>query len=1187
MICRFKNHNEERTRLSVLMKAVLVVLLCSISFYAANAQMETRVNTGAMLELKDKIYSGAGQAGVTGFDGFESYWSIAPANQKPVIFMDYFDSYNIGPEWTHELKQELLKFHRQGYYVIPQLGYNIDYFWQEILSGGHQKELDNLVKGFQYLGMPVFLRIGYEFNNQKGWEPSQYAEVYKIITDKLRAGGVEVATVYNAGLSGTQGVMNYYPGDEYVDWMGYNTFSWDIAGGQHSIINEFAGAAAERNKPLMIGEASPTAINQVTYNSWGFFETYFSMIEERAALKQMCYINWSWDIQDMVAGNGLFPWGDSRLNMPGSVKDQFFARLNKPEYFFATSEEATRALFFYDDDQAPSAPTGLSRNGDYITWSPVTDKGESGLAHYTIYKDGKFWDYIGTESYPVKDLGYGETTNFQILAMDRAGNASPLSAGLNVNMNDRLELIVDGEFNQPPTSWSIDWQWKGSQDGQAKPAPDDITGNLNGDGLLSGQNCIKLTWDKDISNPKDWKLQLMQHFQVVKGEDYVISFMAYSEEPTTFKLKFMDHAPWWNCTHFPAGSDPNFDTEWQIYDEWEVTLTPEPKTYTFVSTSPETETARLAFMFGKSYRTTVYVDAVSVSAGLGSYVIANAGGNQVVIDYDEDGEEEVTLDGSESRVLNGTIESYKWDVEGIGTFDGAVQKLTLKRGKYTAKLTVTADDGSSDTDEVIISVEKYDPDPQLPYADQSIPGIIEAEFFDKAKQGKGEGISYHDADAENHGGVRPEEAVDVGDNPVAVGWTADGEWLEYTVNATAGTYRLDALVASDLSSAGSMKVSILGGEELAMFDVQSTGGWGTYEVISKSGITIAKTDTIILRIDIQGGDFNIDKIEFVSEGAPVDNDGDGYNSTEDCNDNDASINPGATDIPDNGIDEDCDGKDATTPKDNDGDGYTTETDCNDNDSTINPGATEIPDNDVDENCDGVLGITDNDGDGYGINDDCNDNDASINPGATEIPGNGIDENCDGVDDPITDDCYASTDEYGYTVKQTEGANELDFTFDSKVSSSFVDLWLSLNGGGSQGIRGSQSGDTWSWTISQVGGISINEGDKVTFFYRYQHNYVPGQSDTPEEAYVLGEGCVRMKSVTSTDESMAQKMAIYPNPVKDMLVIHGSLGEIQYEIIDLSGSKITEGIGKTINLSGLNSGMYILKANDEYIRFIKE
>ncbi len=128
----------------------------------------------------------------------------------------------------------------------------------------------------------------------------------------------------------------------------------------------------------------------------------------------------------------------------------------------------------------------------------------------------------------------------------------------------------------------------------------------------------------------------------------------------------------------------------------------------------------------------------------------------------------------------------------------------------------------------------------------------------------------------------------------------------------------------------------------------------------------------------------------------LDADGDGYG--------DASSSTGACELPS---------------------GYAaSDTDCDDGDATISPGASEVCD-EIDNDCDGlvddddssVMGSTwyaDADLDGYGdsastvsscsepsgyVDDDsdCDDSDADVNPDGTEVYGNGVDEDCDGSD----------------------------------------------------------------------------------------------------------------------------------------------------------------------------------------------
>ncbi len=133
-----------------------------------------------------------------------------------------------------------------------------------------------------------------------------------------------------------------------------------------------------------------------------------------------------------------------------------------------------------------------------------------------------------------------------------------------------------------------------------------------------------------------------------------------------------------------------------------------------------------------------------------------------------------------------------------------------------------------------------------------------------------------------------------------------------------------------------------------------------------------------------------------------DNDADGYVALpegDDCDDDAFEVNPGATEVPYDGIDQDCTGADLT---DIDGDGHDSDAvaggdDCDDTNSGINPSAIDLPYDGIDQDCSGDDAI-DLDGDGYdGLTVDCNDANANVNPGETEIPYDNIDQDCSGAD----------------------------------------------------------------------------------------------------------------------------------------------------------------------------------------------
>ena len=191
--------------------------------------------------------------------------------------------------------------------------------------------------------------------------------------------------------------------------------------------------------------------------------------------------------------------------------------------------------------------------------------------------------------------------------------------------------------------------------------------------------------------------------------------------------------------------------------------------------------------------------------------------------------------------------------------------------------------------------------------------------------------------------------------------------------ATPGTF-VEIEFVSDATNTGT--------SPLNMFNVKVTDGDGDEQLSTPvNGEVIVEAPTTYYR-DFDGDNYgDPENTIAVCGDAPT-----GYVTDHtDCNDDNADVNPGATEVCDNTIDDDCDGDidcaDSDCLVDADGDSYYAEpcgNDCDDTDENVNPGMAEITCNGKDDDCNAAtLDNPDGDGDGVGVCDDCDDNDNTV------------------------------------------------------------------------------------------------------------------------------------------------------------------------------------------------------------------
>ncbi|MDX1679881.1 MAG: malectin domain-containing carbohydrate-binding protein, partial [Akkermansiaceae bacterium] len=267
---------------------------------------------------------------------------------------------------------------------------------------------------------------------------------------------------------------------------------------------------------------------------------------------------------------------------------------------------------------------------------------------------------------------------------------------------------------------------------------------------------------------------------------------------------------------------------------------------------------------------------------------ANAGPSQTVTDSDGDGFADVSLDGSGSTDADGTIAEYVWSEGTTQIATGVNPVVTLAVGTHTITLTVTDDSGASDTDTLDITVEAA-PAGQAPYGGSvaAIPGTIVSGHYDEG----GEGVAYHDTTAGFEGSVDwRNDDVDGSEN--VIGWFADGEWLEYTVNvAEAGTYDVVVKAACGYGNGGTLHIEFDGVDKTGAINVPYTSSWGSYVEMTVSGVSLEAGEQV-MRVVKDSGYLNLSDMTFSqssSNAAPTANAGPSQTVTDSDDDGFADV----------------------------------------------------------------------------------------------------------------------------------------------------------------------------------------------------------------------------------------------------------------------------------------------------------
>ena len=257
-----------------------------------------------------------------------------------------------------------------------------------------ENAIDTLITHLKSLDRTVYLRIGYEFDSKDMcYEKTWYVPAFRYIKERIDYHDASnIYTVWQAAgwprdeyiehldlqylISDPEHYYQWYPGNEYVDFVGlstfymqdYQDFQWSCSHLNPDFFTETVAPrylhekildfAREHDKPVMIAEAAPQGVdtrdlsvscifnNNKTYYSandiWNlWYKDFFKFIKQnRDVIEVVHYINSNWQNDTTifscepggVAGAANCPsgyWGSHGIQDNEWLLEKFFKALNK------------------------------------------------------------------------------------------------------------------------------------------------------------------------------------------------------------------------------------------------------------------------------------------------------------------------------------------------------------------------------------------------------------------------------------------------------------------------------------------------------------------------------------------------------------------------------------------------------------------------------------------------------------------------------------------------------------------------------------------------------------------------------------------------------------------------------------------------------------------------------------------